>query len=475
MLIVPSSGDIIYFDVLRQPVITLNSLHHSVDLLDKKSANFSNRPDLVMAKLLGLDQYFVFTPYGKKWRQHRRAFHQTLGPEAIAQWQPTQLKSARRLLRRLLQSPEDFLAHLNMVITETGMRVAYGIELAGGESDREYFNMAQRAATIAEPLLHSSAQVMQVFPFLSRLPSWLPGLRVNREVAEKRREMEAVNAKLYTLATTATDNGVIRDSMVTRILADANAEDARMSEMQEMGQYVPATSFMGMYSNATMEAFFLAMAMHPEAQKKAQQELDAVVGPDRLPEFSDLDSLLYLRQILKETQRWHIITPLGLAHTSVADDVYDGYHIPAGAIINQNMWAMSRDERDYPDPESFLPERFLPAGDKPPARDPADYIFGFGRRICPGRHFAEASLLISCASILHVFNIRPPLDKHGLPVKLKYRATDDMISCVLRPSSPVIATSLRGCGARHVQGYEYVIEPRRPRAERLVGEGANNS
>lgn len=53
-------------------------------------------------------------------------------------------------------------------------------------------------------------------------------------------------------------------------------------------------------------------------------------------------------------------------------------------------------------------------------------------RICAGRHFAEASLLIYCASILHVFNIRPPFDEHGVPTKLKYRATDGMVSYVLR-------------------------------------------
>ena len=158
--------------------------------------------------------------------------------------------------------------------------------------------------------------------------------------------------------------------------------------------------------------------------------------------------------------------------------------------------AMSRDERDYPDPESFLPERFLPAEDKPAARDPAEYIFGFGRRsvsspnmskrhawkpnhallrICPGRYFAEASLLICTASILHVFNIRPPLDEHGVPLKLKYRATDDMVSYVSRSPLPHIPMSLRRRVCRHVQGYEYVIEPRRPQAERLVGEIANAS
>lgn len=84
------------------------------------------------------------------------------------------------------------------------MRVTYGIELSGNEGDREYFDMAQRVATIAEPLLHASAQVLQVFPFLSRLPSWLPGLHILREVAGKRREIKSVNAKLYALATAAT-------------------------------------------------------------------------------------------------------------------------------------------------------------------------------------------------------------------------------------------------------------------------------
>ena len=87
-----------------------------------------------------------------------------------------------------------------------------------------------------------------------------------------------------------------------------------------------------------MEAFFLAMAMYPETQRKAQQELDAIVGPDRLPAFSDLSSLPYLKALVKEVLRWHIFTPLGVSHVTLADDEYDGYHIPAGTIINQNMW-----------------------------------------------------------------------------------------------------------------------------------------
>lgn len=87
-----------------------------------------------------------------------------------------------------------------------------------------------------------------------------------------------------------------------------------------------------------MQAFFLAMALHPEVQKKAQEELDAVVGSSRLPNFSDRPSLPYLSAVVKELLRWHIVTPIGLPHRVVTDDEYMGYHIPKGALVIANIW-----------------------------------------------------------------------------------------------------------------------------------------
>ena len=93
-----------------------------------------------------------------------------------------------------------------------------------------------------------------------------------------------------------------------------------------------------------LEAFFLAMAMHPQEQRKAQQQLDAVVGPERLPEFSDVDAIPYVQAIVKEMLRWHIITPMGIPHVALEDDEYDGYHIPAGTVISPNLWYASSDD-----------------------------------------------------------------------------------------------------------------------------------
>ena len=74
-----------------------------------------------------------------------------------------------------------------------------------------------------------------------------------------------------------------------------------------------------------MRAFFLAMALYPETQVKAQAELDAIIGTERLPEFSGRPSLPYVNALVKELLRWHSATPIGLPHRVVADDEYNGY------------------------------------------------------------------------------------------------------------------------------------------------------
>ena len=80
------------------------------------------------------------------------------------------------------------------------------------------------------------------------------------------------------------------------------------------------------------------MAMYPDVQRKAQEELDRVVGSDRLPDFEDQHSLPYLNALIMELLRWHPVTPLGVPHRSVADDVYNGWHIPAGTTMVVNSW-----------------------------------------------------------------------------------------------------------------------------------------
>lgn len=73
--------------------------------------------------------------------------------------------------------------------------------------------------------------------------------------------------------------------------------------------------------------------MFPEVQKKAQAELDLVVGSSRLPDFNDLDNLTYVKAVAMETLRWMPTTPLGIPHCLSADDEYNGYHLSKGTVV----------------------------------------------------------------------------------------------------------------------------------------------
>jgi cytochrome P450 len=80
------------------------------------------------------------------------------------------------------------------------------------------------------------------------------------------------------------------------------------------------------------------MTLYPNVQRKAQEELDRVVGPSRLPNFEDRKQLLYINAVIKEMFRWHPLAPLGLPHMTDQDDVVNGYLIPKGSVLLPNIW-----------------------------------------------------------------------------------------------------------------------------------------
>ena len=123
------------------------------------------------------------------------------------------------------------------------------------------------------------------------------------------------------------------------------------------------------------------MVLHPEAMKKAQEELDRVLKKGHLPDFSHRDSLPYIDAVVKEVLRWSPPLPIGIPYRVTQNDVYRGYFIPAGATVIQNIWAIFRDPEIYPQPETFNPDRFLKDGKiNPLVFNPEDRVFGSGRR-----------------------------------------------------------------------------------------------
>jgi len=123
------------------------------------------------------------------------------------------------------------------------------------------------------------------------------------------------------------------------------------------------------------------MLLNPKVQKKAQEELDRVIGKGRLPDFSDREDLPYISAVVREVLRLNPPFPFGVPARATQNDEYRGYLIPEGATVVQNIWAICRDPNIYPDPEAFNPDRFLKDGKiDPSVLNPEDRVFGAGRR-----------------------------------------------------------------------------------------------
>ena len=150
------------------------------------------------------------------------------------------------------------------------------------------------------------------------------------------------------------------------------------------------------------------MSLYPEVQYKAQTEIDSIIGNDRLPTAGDQHRLPYTSAILKECLRILPPAPLGVPHCVRTEDEYLGYRIPKGTVIYANIWRVMHDPRIYDDPFVFRPERHLNLfkSNAQRFRDPSTYVFGFGRRVCPGQHLAESTLFSAVAATLAVFEIK---------------------------------------------------------------------
>ncbi|KAH9888978.1 cytochrome P450 [Cubamyces lactineus] len=407
-------GDVVHLRILGRSIILIGSYEAACDILEKRSANNSDRPPSAMVEMTDLDWVFVFKSYGPEWRKYRRVMHNAFTPDAITRYWPVQLQTTRELLRNLLTSPTNFSAHIHFSFAATVLRVVYGLDITPG--DDEYYQLIERLGSITADIATPGQHSVEAFPSMRYLPSWLPGMGFKKQAAAWKLECAHVRDSLYKYARETMVRTGVKESILT-MMTEKYAEEDLIKNMTATIYSSSADT-----TNAAAHALILALAMHPEVQRKAQAELDNVIGPDRLPEFSDRDALPYVRAIVKEVVRWHAVAPVGGAHRSTVDDEYNGYFIPAQSIIIPNQWAMSRDPAHYPNPDAFNPDRFFLNGElNPNVRDPATFAFGFGRRICPGRHFAEATLFIMCASILHTMDIGPALDENGVPKKLEMK------------------------------------------------------
>ncbi|KAJ7672763.1 CyP450 monooxygenase [Mycena rosella] len=419
-------GDIVHARIFGQHIIFANSLKIATDLFEKRSHLYSDRPAAPMIDLIGWDFNVGLMPYTDKWRQHRRLFQQSFRPDAARTYRPIQMTKIHDFLRGLLSRPEDFVALYKTVAAAIIMATMYGYQVEPIED--HFVTLSEEAVKMLSDTTLPGAAAVNAFPFLRHLPGWLPGCGFQYFAAECRKRTEEMQQVPFDFVKQNMREGTSAKSIVSTLL-----------EANQVIRAVSATAYAGAFTVSSLGTFFYAMA--------AQSEIDNVIGTHRLPEFEDRPSLPYIEALYREVMRWKPVLPLGVPHATIADDVYEGYFIPKGATIISNIWAMTHDESIYPEPDRFNPDRFFTADGKLNDDDTV-LAFGFGRRICVGRHTADATVWATIVSVLSAFTIAKAKDEAGNEIDIDPVYSDGFVS--------------------HPQPFQCSIAPRSELAQNLV-------
>ncbi|KAF9555029.1 cytochrome P450 [Agrocybe pediades] len=389
-------------------MIIINSAKAAQELLERRM--HSSRVFSDVYDLMGFGKAIAFLPYGKTLHMHRKMYNEYLSREKCLGYRQLQFEEAQRLVDNIKQSPESFEDHLFVYATGTITRLAYGHVIL--THDDKYLRIVRDVGNCMLQCPPPGSNLVDLIPIMKYMPSWFPGTypatlaRSFQPIVQRIFEypVEDINDQL--------DKGIAQKSFLSTHLQGFREQgESYEYPIQEVKEAAPAFYVAGVDTTfATSMIFILAMVLYPSVQAAAQEEIDRVLGEDAIPTFDDRASLLYVEHLVQEVYRWHNAAPTGIPHVSTEDDVYEGMFIPKGSILIGNIRGITLDEDVYSNPHTFDPSRY--ARGEPYSSS----HFGYGRRICSGRYFADASVWICVATILANFTISPIIGSDGKPV-----------------------------------------------------------
>jgi cytochrome P450 len=266
-------------------------------------------------------------------------------PVAATSYEPVQIYESERLLYDLLREPARYEELFERYAGAVIMRLAYAKTI---ESDNDpHIRRALEVVHTVERVASPGSYLVDTFPFLMYLPTWCSPFKKEaerlhqRELTFFRDLMEEVRVSMKRPA--------CPPSFMRTFLE--RQEEFRLTD--DEGAYVIGTLFEAGSGTtaAAMMSFCLAMCHYPDWQRTLQEEVDSVVGDDRLPAFSDMPSLPVVRAVVKEVLRWRPVTAGGVPHQLIKDDTYQGFYFPAGTVVHANQWYVnsmdSRSKRNW--------------------------------------------------------------------------------------------------------------------------------
>ncbi|KAI0345185.1 cytochrome P450, partial [Trametopsis cervina] len=434
-------GPVFSFTQGKNIFVVIGRHQAAVDIMQKHGIDVADRPRMVAAgDIVSGGMRLLMTPNGERLRRLRRALHSQLQPSAVTQWLPLQIKNAKALVLDIHQEPDRHIEHARRFAASLIMTMTYGKTTPTYYTDPEVQEINRNSARLGTVTqIGASSHIVDVYPFLRYIP-W---------VTYKLRAWHKTELKLFTSQVDGVrrqvENNTAQPSFVTYLLE--HQKDYGLSD-EELAYL--AGSMFGAGSETTASAIgfmIMAAATHPQEQAKVQEELDAVVGRDRVPVPEDEKLLPRVVAFYLEAFRWRPTSWGSFAHRATNDIYWNDYVIPAGATVIGNHWGIGLDPEVYPEPTSFKPDRWLDESGK--IREDLSYFtYGFGRRVCPGQHLADNSLFLATTFVLWAFKISEdpaqPIDVMGFTDAMNIRPLPfkARFECRINNLEEVISASL---------------------------------
>jgi len=392
------------------------------------------------------DKRFPLLPYGTTLRKHRGAVSHILSPRMITAFESMQSALSMTLLQNILKDPSTWALHCHRFSSTLAFTLNYG---RGLSIDERELDAVQEIVENFAREVYPGAHLVDAFPVLDLLPDFLAPWRRTAK-ANHIKEVEFYSSLALEVKERIDSGEHVPDCLTLRLWQSQKETGLDLEEIS----YIAGVAFEagGDTTATTIQWFFAAMALFPDALAKAQEELDiftglSVTGP---PTFEDMDKLPYCSALLKEVLRWAPAVPGGFPHYSDESDEYSGYAIKKHTLVIPCIWNMHHHESFYPDSYTFQPERFL--SDDPEVKLwEGHYSFGFGRRKCPGVYLASKSVWIAVIRLLWAFDIKLAVDEEGKPLPFDQdsctsglTSAPDGLSITLQPRSAAHASFIKG-------------------------------
>ncbi|KAK7032159.1 hypothetical protein VNI00_013333 [Paramarasmius palmivorus] len=429
-------GEVISLKIGPRTAIVINSMEAAKELMEKRSTSTSDRPKNHMAEKVTRGQNMAIISYSDTWRVLRKAAHALLTPKAVEAHLPIQRAEACQVMNDFLNDPEDFFKHIGRYSNSVIMSILFGKRCPRYESveSEAFFRIADGWNRALSP----TVPPVDLLPFLDYLPekiAWWNTLA--NDVRQMQRKLyfglvDECEARMKR----GENNGSFMENLLLRQKELGLDRELVGYAIRHLSAQVSSTLSYRYLGGVLLEGgtettasflrrLVLFLAAFPDAQRKAQEEMDRVVGHERLPMLQDINDLPYIQALIQEAHRFYPVAPLALPHGASADEEYHGYVIPKDATIFVNTYAIFHNPDYFENPEAFTPERYLNSefGTKPGADVSAfrnNVAFGYGRRICPGISLAENSLALNTMNFVWAFNFKPPKDDTGNEIPMSH-------------------------------------------------------